>query len=123
MARAKHNIQIKRVYDGLGRDDGAVFLVDRMWPRGIKKVALSSVTWVRDSAPSAALRQWFGHEPARWPDFQRRYRAELQKNISACEPILQAMRKGDVTLLFAAKDPDRNNAVVLKKFLEEKGRG
>lgn len=121
MARAKHTIHIKRVYDGLSGDEGTLFLVDRIWPRGIKKSALSSAIWLRDSAPSEALRQWYRHDPVRWPDFQKRYRAELKKNISACEPILQAIRKDNVTLLFSAKDPERNNAVVLREFLEKNG--
>jgi uncharacterized protein YeaO (DUF488 family) len=103
--------------------DGACFLVDRMWPRGVRKSALSSVTWLRDVAPSAPLRKWFSHDPARWPDFSKRYRSELQKNSPACNPLLEALRKRDVTLLFAAKDPARNNAVELRKYLEEQTDG
>jgi uncharacterized protein YeaO (DUF488 family) len=116
----KHAFLMKRVYDGLSSGDGARFLVDRMWPRGIKKSALSSVTWLRDVAPSAPLRKWFAHDPAKWPEFQKRYQAELQKNSTACKPLLEAIQKGDVTLLFAAKDQEINNATVLKKFLEKK---
>jgi uncharacterized protein YeaO (DUF488 family) len=119
MPRGEHRIQIKRVYDELPHGDGACFLVDRIWPRGIKKSALSTVTWLRDVAPSTPLRKWFGHDPAKWSAFQKRYHTELQKNFAACEPLLEAIRKGDVTLLFAAKDPDMNNAAALKKFLEE----
>ncbi|HEX3627566.1 MAG TPA: DUF488 family protein [Verrucomicrobiae bacterium] len=119
MSRAKHKVQIKRVYDKLSADDGACFLVDRIWPRGVSKSAMQSAIWLRDVAPSAPLRKWFAHEPAKWPDFQKRYRGELQKNRAACEPLLEAMRKGDVTLLFAAKDLGMNNAAVLKGFLEQ----
>lgn len=119
MPREKHKIEIKRVYDEFSAADGACFLVDRMWPRGIRKSALSSATWLRDVAPSAPLRKWFNHDPAKWPDFQKRYRAELQRNPAAYGPLLDALQKHDVTLLFAAKDPDRNNAVVLRKFLGE----
>ncbi len=116
----KHKIRIKRVYEEPSSDGGERFLVDRMWPRGIKKSALSSATWLRDVAPSAALRKWFGHDPSKWPEFQKRYRAELRKNSAVCEPLLSAIKKDDVTLLFAAKDPEMNNAAVLKKFLETK---
>lgn len=117
MSREKHKIQIKRVYNELSAADGDCFLVDRMWPRGIRKSMMSSVTWMREVAPSAPLRKWFSHDPAKWPDFQKRYRAELQKNSAACDPLVEAARKRNVTLLFAAKDPERNNAVVLRKFL------
>ena len=123
MSRGKHGFQIKRVYDELSSSDGARFLVDRLWPRGVKKSTLSSVTWLRDVAPSALLRKWFGHDPARWPKFQKRYRAELKKNSIACKPLWEAIQKSDVTLLFGAKDPDMNNAVVLKRFLEEETSG
>ena len=118
----KHKIQTRRVYEEISPDEGACFLVDRVWPRGIKKSALSAVTWLREVAPSAALRKWFGHEPAKWPEFQARYRAELRENPAACDPLLNAVKKEDVVLLFAAKNEAMNNAIVLKKFLEEKGR-
>ena len=122
MLRAeKHMFHIRRVYQDSPADEGVRFLVDRMWPRGIRKSALASATWLRDIAPSAPLRKWFGHDPAKWAEFQKRYRAELQRNSAACGPILEAIKHHDVTLLFAAKDPELNNAAVLKTFLEEKG--
>ena len=121
MPRAeKHSFHIKRVYQDSSPDDGACFLVDRIWPRGIRKSALASATWLRDVAPSAPLRKWFGHDPTKWHEFQKRYRAELRTNTAAYGPILEAIKHHDVTLLFAAKDPDLSNAAVLKTFLEEK---
>jgi uncharacterized protein YeaO (DUF488 family) len=116
----KHSFHIKRVYQDLSPDDGVRFLVDRIWPRGVRKSALSSATWLRDVAPSTPLRKWFGHDPAKWPEFQKRYRTELQSHSDAYGPILEAIQHHDVTLLFAAKDPELSNAAVLKKFLEEK---
>jgi uncharacterized protein YeaO (DUF488 family) len=115
-----HEIRIKRVYDELASDDGARFLVDRLWPRGVKKSALSDVTWLRDIAPSAPLRNWFDHDPAKWDEFRKRYRSELEKNSAVWKPLLDAARKGRVTLLFAARDTEMNQAVVLKEFLEKK---
>jgi len=117
---AQHKIRIRRVYEGFEPDDGERFLIDRLWPRGISKSKLSSVEWLRDIAPSAELRKWFHHDPARWTEFQKRYRLELRKNAPAWKPLLEALRKGDITLLFAARNVDNNQAVVLKKFLEQK---
>ena len=116
----KHRFHIKRVYQDSSPDDGVRFLVDGIWPRGITKSALASATWLRDVAPSAALRKWYGHDPAKWPEFQKRYRAELQSHSAACGPILEAIKHHEVTLLFATKDPELSNAAVLKTFLEEK---
>lgn len=117
---AKHQIQIKRVYDQLSPDDGTRFLVDRLWPRGVKKSALAGVEWLKDVAPSTPLREWFGHEPSKWKEFQKRYRAELKQNPTAWKPLLDALEKGDITLLYGAKDREINHAVVLKEFLEKK---
>jgi uncharacterized protein YeaO (DUF488 family) len=115
-----NGIQIRRIYEPPAPDDGARLLVDRLWPRGVKKTELRLASWLREVAPPDALRQWFQHDPAKWSEFQRRYAAELEKNPQAWEPILQAARKGKVTLLFAAKDAEHNNAVALKAFLERK---
>jgi uncharacterized protein YeaO (DUF488 family) len=117
-AGEKHQFHIKRVYDQPAADDGLCFLVDRLWPRGIKKSALASVTWLKDVAPSAELRKWFGHEPAKWTEFRRRYLRELEKNPGACQPLWEAVQKKEVTLLFSARDMEKNQAVVLKEFLE-----
>lgn len=113
-------IQVKRVYDPYSPDDGARFLVDRLWPRGLKKEALRLDGWLKDAAPSDALRRWFGHDPARWDEFRRRYFAELDSKPEAWQPILQAARQGNVTLLYSARDVEHNNAVALKSYLEIK---
>lgn len=112
-------ISIKRAYDPPSPQDGVRILVDRLWPRGISKESLHLDLWAKDVAPSAELRKWFGHDPRRWPDFQQKYLEELKQNSAACEPILEAARKHHVTLLFGAKDPDHNNAVVLSSFLRK----
>ena len=113
-------IQIRRVYDPPATEDGARLLVDRLWPRGVAKEKLQLAGWLKEAAPSDSLRQWFDHAPARWKEFLRRYKAELEANPRAWQPILQAARGGRVTLLFAAKDADHNNAIALKAFLDRK---
>ena len=113
-------IRIKRVYEPVGRADGQRFLVERLWPRGVKKAALHMTGWIKDVAPSDALRRWFNHDPAKWEEFQRRYRAELESKPETWEPLLQSAGDGDVTLLFSARDIEHNNAVVLKVYLEER---
>jgi uncharacterized protein YeaO (DUF488 family) len=118
-----NGIQIRRVYDPPASEEGARLLVDRLWPRGVKKAQLHLAGWVRETAPSAPLRQWFNHDPDRWNEFQRRYCAELEANPKAWQPVLQAARHGKVTLLFGAADAEHNNAVVLKAFLERKAQG
>ena len=95
-------IRIKRVYDPPDREDGVRLLVERLWPRGMKKTDLHMDGWLKDVAPSAPLRQWFGHDPARWPQFRRRYFAELARQPEAWKPILEAAQGGNVTLLYSA---------------------
>jgi hemoglobin len=114
-----HEFSIRRVYDEPATQDGLQFLVDGLWPRGVKKEALPMDGWLKEVAPSTPLRKWFGHEPAKWTEFRRRYRAELGKNPAAWKALLAAVQKGNVTLLFAARDMEINQAVILKKFLEE----
>lgn len=111
-------IRIKRVYDLYEPDDDPRFLVDRLWPRGMKKENLRMDGWMKDAAPSDALRHWFGHDPAKWEEFCRRYDAELEDNSDAWRPILDMARKQDITLLYSAHDNEHNNAVVLRSFLE-----
>lgn len=113
-------IKLKRAYEPANRNDGTRFLVERLWPRGVKKDALQLDAWLKDVAPSTKLRQWFGHDPAKWSDFQRRYRAELNENAGALEPILKAARRGRVTLVYSSHDQEHNNAVVLKAYLESR---
>jgi uncharacterized protein YeaO (DUF488 family) len=112
-------IKIKRTYDPRGPDDGVRFLVDRLWPRGVKKEDLQLDGWLKDVAPSEDLRQWFGHEPARWEEFQRRYFAELDSKPEALQPIQAAARRGSVTLLYSARDTEHNNAVALRAYLQK----
>lgn len=111
-------IEVKRVYEPAGSKDGARFLVDRLWPRGITKANLKLDGWIKDVAPSSELRSWYSHDPAKWPEFQKRYTKELLKNDTAWQPIAEAARKGRVTLLFGSKEPEINNAVALKHFLD-----
>ncbi len=114
-------ITIKRAYDPPSSADGVRILVDRLWPRGVSKESLEMDMWLKDVAPSAELRKWFGHDPERWPEFKRRYIAELKQNAAACEAIVAAARKHHVTLLFGAKDLEHNNAVVLRDFIQAHG--
>ena len=113
-------IRIKRVYDPPAKEDGARFLVDRLWPRGMKKEALPMAAWYKEVAPSNELRRWFGHDPDKWKDFQHRYRAELSANRAVCEPLLKAAEQGNITLLYSAHDTEHNNAVVLEAYLGER---
>ncbi|HTP42857.1 MAG TPA: DUF488 family protein [Nitrospiria bacterium] len=113
-------IKVKRVYEPPARDDGVRMLVDRIWPRGVAREALRLDQWCREAAPSAALRRWFGHDPKKWALFRRRYHAELARSPSAWRPLLEAARCGDVTLLYAARDPEHNNAVALAEYLRSR---
>jgi uncharacterized protein YeaO (DUF488 family) len=112
-------IRIKRVYDPPAKEDGSRFLVERLWPRGMKKEALPMTAWAEEVAPSTELRQWFSHDPAKWKEFQRRYRAELAGNRAACQSLFDAATQGNVTLLYSAHDTEHNSALVLKSYLEE----
>ncbi len=113
-------VRVKRVYEPPAPEDGKRFLVDRLWPRRVKKETLRLDSWMKEVAPSDALRRWFGHDPAKWREFQRRYFAELEARPESWEPLLEAARQGTVTLLFSARDDEHNNAVALKAFLERK---
>lgn len=115
-------IQIKRTYEPAARTDGRRFLVERLWPRGLKKERLAA-DWVKEVAPSTPLRQWFGHRVDRWDEFQRRYRAELDAQPEAWRPIRDAGRRGTVTLLYSAHDVDHNSARVLRDYLARPGAG
>jgi uncharacterized protein YeaO (DUF488 family) len=112
-------IQIKRVYEPAARTDGQRFLVERLWPRGLRKESLSLTGWCKEAAPSHELRKRFNHEPARWEEFQRRYRAELNAKPETWQRLLEAAKEGNLALLFSAHDTERNNAIVLKAFLDE----
>jgi uncharacterized protein YeaO (DUF488 family) len=112
-------IKIHRVYETQGDEAKAHFLVERLWPRGIRKETLHMDAWLREVAPSNQLRRWFGHDPARWEEFQQRYTAELDAHPAAWQPIVEAARRGDVSLLYSARDTQHNNAMALKAYLEK----
>lgn len=113
-------IQLKRVYEKAGARDGVRFLVERLWPRGLRKTELRMDGWQKETAPSTELRKWFSHDPAKWAEFQSKYYAELEKHPGAWAPILKAAKRGAVTLLYSSHDVEHNNAVALKHFLEIK---
>jgi uncharacterized protein YeaO (DUF488 family) len=112
-------LQLKRAYDPPSAEDGYRVLVDRLWPRGLKRDGACIDLWLKDIAPSDELRRWFGHDPARWTKFQARYRKELAAHEPLWRELLARSNKGHVTLLYAAKDAQCNNAVALKTFLEK----
>jgi len=112
-------IRLKRVYDQPAKDDGLRVLVDRLWPRGLKKDEAAIDLWLKEIAPTGALRQWFGHDPAKWPEFQRRYRDELQTRQAEIATLRERGGSGVVTLLYGARDETHNQAVVLRDFLAE----
>jgi uncharacterized protein YeaO (DUF488 family) len=112
-------IKVKRAYEAAVRGDGRRFLVDRIWPRGVTKEKLQIEAWLKDVAPSNELRKWFGHDPARWNEFRHRYRQELASQPDALAGLLEAARRGDLTLVYSARDVEHNQAVALKQILEE----
>lgn len=112
-------LKTKRVYEDAQTSDGVRFLVERLWPRGVKKEDLKMKAWLKEVAPSPDLRKWFAHDPARWQEFRKRYLAELKANPEAWKPILEAVAHGDVTLLYSARDIEHNSALLLKSFLDE----
>jgi uncharacterized protein YeaO (DUF488 family) len=115
-------IRIKRTYESRAHGDGRRILVERLWPRGMKKEALQMDAWIKEVAPSTQLRKWFGHRPERWREFRRRYKKELRVNADAWSPIMDASRRGTVTLLYSAHDLEHNGAVVLREYLMERSR-
>lgn len=112
-------IRLKRVYDPPSPEDGKRVLVDRIWPRGIKKEEAALHEWLKELAPTTDLRKWFGHDPQKWPEFHERYRNELRGEGETLARLADEGKQGTVTLLFAAKDEEHNNAVVLREILEE----
>ena len=122
MARQQKNrkagIRLKRAYDEPAPDDGLRILVERLWPRGLTKDRAKIDLWLKDVSPSPELRKWYGHDPAKWAEFQKRYLAELAKNESVVEDLREKCRTATVTFVYAAREEERNSALVLKKFLE-----
>jgi uncharacterized protein YeaO (DUF488 family) len=111
-------IYLERAYDNPKRSDGPRFLVDRLWPRGVKREDLNLEGWLKEVAPSHELRRWFSHDPEKWPGAQQRYWRELAAKPESWQPLLEAAREGDIVLIYAARDIEHNNAVALKAFLE-----
>jgi uncharacterized protein YeaO (DUF488 family) len=111
------SIHLKRVYEPPSKKDGKRILVDRLWPRGIKKVDAEVDLWLKDIAPSNELRHWFGHDPERWEEFRARYIDELHESAPSLKELRALAAQGPITLLFAARDEEHNNAVVLRDVL------
>jgi uncharacterized protein YeaO (DUF488 family) len=116
-------IQVKRAYDEASKSDGPRFLVERLWPRGVKKENLQIDGWMKEVAPSTELRQWFHHEPEKWGEFRRRYFRELEKDPDQWQPLVRRAQRGRVTLVYSAHDTEHNNAIALKEFLDAKIKG
>ncbi len=114
-------IRLKRAYDKPSPDDGLRVLVERLWPRGLSKECAAVDLWMKDLAPSPELRRWFNHDPARWEEFQKRYRAELKQNKHAVEELRQKCLAGAVTFVYAARDLEHNSARLLKEYFEHEG--
>ncbi len=110
-------LQIKRIYEPPSKEDGVRILVDRLWPRGVSKDEAHVDAWLKDIAPSADLRRWFGHDTDKWSEFRRRYKAELDDNPAAVDELKRQIDQSPVTLLYGAKDTEHNNAVVLRDFV------
>lgn len=111
------NIRLKRAYNSAGSGDGTRVLIDRLWPRGVRKADAAINVWAKDIAPSTALRRWFGHDPARWHEFRRRYSEEIHRRRDRLDELRTLAQKGRVTLVFAARDEVHNDAVVLREVL------
>lgn len=115
-------IFIKRAYEEPEPEDGTRVLVDRLWPRGVRKDGAHIDLWLKEIAPSAELRRWFNHDPERWAEFQRRYREELSSNESSVDVLVGLVGRGPITLVFGAKDTEHNNAVVLQEILKRRAK-
>ena len=113
-----HDIMLKRAYEQPSDQDGTRILVDGMWPRGVSKQQAQIDLWPKELAPSKELRKWFGHDADKWSEFQTRYFQELQTHTEAVNTVIDQVQKGPVTLVYAAKDTEHNNAVALKKYLQ-----
>jgi uncharacterized protein YeaO (DUF488 family) len=111
------NIKLKRAYDSARPADGTRILIDRLWPRGVRKADAAIDLWTKDIAPSTPLRKWFAHDPARWHEFRRRYSEEIHRHRGQLDELRSLARKGRVTLVFAAHDQAHNDAVVLREIL------
>ncbi|HEY4212698.1 MAG TPA: DUF488 domain-containing protein [Steroidobacteraceae bacterium] len=115
--RTRADVRIKRAYDPPSAKDGTRILVDRLWPRGLKKSEAAITQWLKDVAPSPELRKWFGHDPDRWVEFRRRYEKELARKTELLDALRQVARQGALTLIYAARDEQHNHALVLREKL------
>ena len=113
-------LRVKRAYAPASQRDGTRYLVDRIWPRGVKKDALTIEAWLKELGPSTELRKWFGHDPARWAEFKKRYFKELERKEDLWGPIRSGARQHAVTLVYSARDEEHNQAVALREFLESR---
>jgi uncharacterized protein YeaO (DUF488 family) len=114
---APDHIKLKRAYEPRSSDDGTRILIDRLWPRGVKKANAAIDEWMKEIAPSTELRKWFGHDPERWPEFRRRYKSEIRQHAEQFDRLRHLAQRGRVTLVFSAHDEAHNDAVVLKDLL------
>lgn len=114
-------IRLKRAYDAPAADDGTRILIDRLWPRGVKKDDAAIDEWMKDIAPSTELRKWFGHDPGRWDEFRRRYQREIRQHGDQFDRLRGLAQRGPITLVFSARDEAHNDAVVLKDLLLDRG--
>lgn len=115
------HIRLKRAYDAPAPDDGTRILIDRLWPRGIKKTDAAIDEWMKEIAPSTKLRKWFGHDPGRWEEFRRRYQTEIRQHHDEFDRLRTLAQRGRITLVFSARDETHNDAVVLKDLLLHRG--
>ena len=115
-------VKVKRVYEKPEKDDGTRVLVDRLWPRGLTKAGVGADLWLKEIAPSDALRRWFAHDPDRWSEFKKRYFRELKENPQGLEPLRAKQREGTLTLLFGSRDAEHNNGIALREFLTKRKR-
>lgn len=113
-------VKIKRVYEPYHKQDGRRVLVDRLWPRGLTKRKAHVDLWLKGISPSTELRKWFNHDPVKWPEFQKRYHAELKTNKASISALRDFLSDGSATIVYGAKDEEHNEAVVLQKYIEHK---
>lgn len=113
-------IKLKRAYEEAAKSDGERILVERLWPRGLTKERAKIDLWLKEVSPSPELRKWFGHDPAKWAEFQRRYRAELKENREPVQLLKEKSKKGTVTFVYAAKDEEHNSAAILRDYVEKR---
>lgn len=114
---AARNVRLKRAYESPAAGDGTRILIDRLWPRGVSKADIALDQWIKDIAPSTELRKWFGHDPARWQDFRRRYAGEVRRNAELLSRLRALAREGPITLVYSARDEMHNDAIVLRDLI------